>query len=1247
MAIYDGDILAALQSLKSDTSKISRTVSSMAQRDIHFIQQDLETLVRMSQGTRRSVDNSRFQQAREDRERRTAESASGYYTRSQGTSRFRTSNYRSYRSRASASRSVYSSFDGVVDEFVANLSKGMSEQLRKSLAQSTFHKQLKGYIQKFADDLGIQVSEIPAALGKDLGRYVIQNTRFGQTIASTLQGFQDRILQSVMNAARTRVNNFNNREGRAESFRDAYNRYTQDFRNRYGTQSQQRRTQAASTPAHSGSQPSASSDSEASSTATGNQYNPDLDLFNNIRRSARGIYDRAPVSVKSRVAGMYGKLASKIPAVGKAGSVIGSIFGSGAGAAGAASATGAAGAAGAGSSIVATGSTALGAAGAGAAGAGMAIPQVAIAAAAIYVVSKKLKQLGEAVTPAVEGLKKLREEAKKSSNRYWESQKEMLKEEQKRIKADIETMATTPFKIMEDAAQKWYDAWENQLSKIGQTQGYTKSDVQSLYSSFASRLRAEGLSEVVSAADIAGNLGSILDAGLSGKIAEEFAYQATLLNKQIPTQDFFGYASTYGQLVGNAMARGLNESAAIQEANAHLEQFASNLLYAGRNISQGIATGLKDGSQLFADSVNIALTARAGNPDTISAVTTAVAAELSAIAPDLTSELLQAIVGAATGGNRSELVALRSMAGINAGNTAFLTEMATDPQRVFTALFTGLARMQRLDADNYMEVAEGLSETFGISAAAFQRIDFTSLAQAVSSMQINQSALSENLNLLKSGQTTPGPEALRAQQINKMILDEGLAYVLDNEAARAIQQHMWDQELANEIMERQYSVDLAGSAKEAIQGIFEAVHNILKFLNPFSWIGDLINLAATSAEYDAQKADIRAMLEAGKVGSGNANSFRNLTNYNGSSLDSVPSLLNMMGMASRYDAVHGGLGIFNALTEGSGFGLLQLGTQSIGALGAGLQTLLGSSKSDASSKYTWGFIGKSLANAISSTPMATSRSGGGGALSANDAVRKKEASRMNQLLGSMDAAVEANKSYDEWKAEATKQYKITDFNQALSQVGLSESQVRGQFDSKEAQKVSKHNYEREQVEDTFWEKAIHYYDVDFPEFSTSQLSKMDTQIDLQAAIHAELQRFHVDSTAWWSNWTNVTWKKEWVDTAWKKDWLATKWAKDFLAHWTDVYVKFDTYSKSTNDAYKAIDSVKDKSKKKESGDAVLALAKALTDNTANLKDPTIQSNALLSQILIVLEAILQAENTSGGASLQTSLSALGLGLTTA
>ena len=151
---------------------------------------------------------------------------------------------------------------------------------------------------------------------------------------------------------------------------------------------------------------------------------------------------------------------------------------------------------------------------------------------------------------------------------------------------------------------------------------------------------------------------------------------------------------------------------------------------------------------------------------------------------------------------------------------------------------------------------------------------------------------------------------------------------------------------------------------------------------------------------------------------------------------------------------------------------------------------------------------------------------------------------------------------------------------------------------------------------------------------------------MQTQILDELGLFHTDSNNWWSNWIDTTWKKDWVDTAWKQDWLSTNWSRKFLSYWTDIYVKFDTYSKNTNNAYKAIDKIKSESKKKESGDAVLALAKALTDNTADLKDPTVQSNALLAQILIVVEAILQAENVSGGASLQTSLSALGLGLTT-
>ena len=124
---------------------------------------------------------------------------------------------------------------------------------------------------------------------------------------------------------------------------------------------------------------------------------------------------------------------------------------------------------------------------------------------------------------------------------------------------------------------------------------------------------------------------------------------------------------------------------------------------------------------------------------------------------------------------------------------------------------------------------------------------------------------------------------------------------------------------------------------------------------------------------------------------------------------------------------------------------------------------------------------------------------------------------------------------------------------------------------------------------------------------------------------------------WSTNWLGLDANKNSSTSGW--NW------KSFMDTIIDRFVKYTTYTSETKNAYKAIDTVKSKEKEKESGDAVLALAKALTNNTAELKDPAVQTNALLAQILIVLEAIMQAENTSGGATLATTLSALGLGLT--
>ena len=58
----------------------------------------------------------------------------------------------------------------------------------------------------------------------------------------------------------------------------------------------------------------------------------------------------------------------------------------------------------------------------------------------------------------------------------------------------------------------------------------------------------------------------------------------------------------------------------------------------------------------------------------------------------------------------------------------------------------------------------------------------------------------------------------------------------------------------------------------------------------------------------------------------------------------------------------------------------------------------------------------------------------------------------------------------------------------------------------------------------------------------------------------------------------------------------------------------------------------------------------LTKNIVDLKDPTIQTNALLAQILIVVNAIMNQQNevagTTGQNQLLESLSAMALGMTT-
>ena len=98
----------------------------------------------------------------------------------------------------------------------------------------------------------------------------------------------------------------------------------------------------------------------------------------------------------------------------------------------------------------------------------------------------------------------------------------------------------------------------------------------------------------------------------------------------------------------------------------------------------------------------------------------------------------------------------------------------------------------------------------------------------------------------------------------------------------------------------------------------------------------------------------------------------------------------------------------------------------------------------------------------------------------------------------------------------------------------------------------------------------------------------------------------------------------------------------FYASWVDYYVDHTAYSSAYD--HEEVSKIQ-REEKAESEDAVYALADALTKNTVDLLDPTVQTNALLSQILKVANAILNATNTPNGTTIPDSLSGMALGLT--
>lgn len=879
------------------------------------------------------------------------------------------------------------------------------------------------------------------------------------------------------------------------------------------------------------------------------------------------------------------------------------------------------------SALVSTSSTSSTVASTAAAGAGVgagiasAIPQIAVVVGAIMLISA----FADAIEPATKGIQDFASSLSKAASRSISSRRDKQENEIKRFTEDINAIIREPFRILEDAAQKIYDVWDNNLRVINATQGYSKADLQNLMSAYSSRLIDENLSHVISSTSITESLAKVLNSGLSGVIAEEFAYIATKLNAAVPTQDFFDYGDVYATIAANAMAAGESQAEAIAAANEQLEAFASNILYSSRQLTNGVASGLNNAKSIFESSVQISNAAKTYNSSQLSGLLTSISAVVGSIAPDLASSITDAVIKSATGGNSPELVALRSLAGGNASNTEFLQRLARNPQEVFTTLFKNLAKQQTMSDSNYMEVAEGLSKIYGISMDAFARVDFNYLANAVEEMKVNMSSLEENIKHLESGETTTTAEQLKIAQINKYQLEQGLSYVLDNEVARAIQQHMWDEQLANTMMEATYGVEVQGDALrliESLAAVGQAVFNLLSgrwIFNAFS------NMYESTVEGNALNEDIKQVLELTKVGQGNVDSLSKLTTR-GIDLNLTPGLITLLGGESEYERLSKEHKIErdsrNMITSAFDEYTLSKATET-----AKQSKTNGIDISKHTSRYNWGSVGKSYfglldsifglfksdkSYATLSTPNQTDTS---------KLAQSRIKASLDQMLSSdyISKFVSEGKSYEDW-ANSAKSFGIGNISTALDDVGYSEEKARLLFNESQSKYVTEQESKRKADEELFWQ-------------NTSQsLSNIDNiRFDETHNLMVELN----DKTNMMLSTINTN-TQTWMDKIYSKE-------AQFYDEWVKYFVEHSVYKSSYN--HSDVDRIKNDQNAEQSA-SIYALAEALTQSTVDLKDPTIQTNALLSQILLVLNSIMQSTNTksSVGTSLVEELNALAMGL---
>lgn len=453
------------------------------------------------------------------------------------------------------------------------------------------------------------------------------------------------------------------------------------------------------------------------------------------------------------------------------------------------------------------------------------------------------KALGELVSYITEMSRKTRDEIMKAGF--------------EKISKDVKAMATYSLDIYEKATDKIYSVWDQNLSQVTATQGYTKEALNTLQDTVAQRLQAEGYGNVINAGDYITQLTNTLNAKLGGELAEAFAAQNLILQKAVPEVDLSAMAADFAAIYTNAVKQSNNGEETMIDAMNQIVGATKALEETTNGNNQfinQIGTFLKKAEEVVNRS--------GGTADQIASLTTqmmAAEAPLSALVPQLsgfTSDLVDKLMS----GNDSTAVALRAImnsidSNIGVSATSFMESFMKDTQGTLATAYKAIDQFisNNANADAQQEFYKAMETMFGITASQLAQIDFGEISVAISeaTTAANMAALTDAENLLKSGETTTYEEQLVANTTNQLLATNSIADTLDNALMRKLEKNEIEMERQVYALEADLSVNLAQNTLGFFTKVFDVLGAMLDPLGIFKGLSGLAD-ADASARLDKE-----------------------------------------------------------------------------------------------------------------------------------------------------------------------------------------------------------------------------------------------------------------------------------------------------------------------------------------------------------------------------------------------------------